>query len=96
MRGPAAALPAEQLRNAQLAFESLESRQLLATIVWANNVANADANWSTPDNWIGGVVPGSGDIASFVVPGTLGSGAAIEQPNLSADASISGILIDNR
>jgi hypothetical protein len=52
-------------------FESLERRQLLATLTWTGG-AN-DGNLATAANWSTGSVPASGDTLVFdgAAPGTL-------------------------
>ncbi len=69
------------------AFEQLEQRALLAT--WANNLLDADANWTTPSNWVDGVVPALGEIAIFP------ASATIELPVIPSNVSIAGVQIDN-
>ena len=66
-------------------IETLERRVLMSSIQWAN----VGSNWNTGSNWVGGVVPGSGDTAVFPKATT------IVNPNLTAAASVSGITIDN-
>ena len=58
-------------------------------VTWDNNTGNADANWNTGTNWVGGAAPLSTETAE------LPSAAATENPNLSADATVLGLSIDN-
>ncbi|MGD0899855.1 MAG: autotransporter-associated beta strand repeat-containing protein, partial [Thermoguttaceae bacterium] len=73
------------LRRRSASLEPLEARVLLA--IWAN--APGHANWSDPQAWVGGVVPGSADTAVFP------SAATVVTPNLTANASIASLTIDD-
>jgi fibronectin-binding autotransporter adhesin len=61
-----------------------------AQIVWSNPT-NGAGHWNTGSNWVGGTVPGVGDVAAFTSgfgsPGTI-------QPNLNTATSISGIYFN--
>ncbi|MBN9517776.1 autotransporter-associated beta strand repeat-containing protein [bacterium] len=57
--------PAPELPVAGLRFEQLEDRLAPATFTWTG--AGANANWSTPGNWQGGVAP-SGAAIDLVFP----------------------------
>ena len=59
-----------------------------ATIVWTNGPT--DMNWSSADNWIGGVAPGATDDVRFYDDGTAGSPGAVNNI-VSADTSISSL-----
>lgn len=63
---------------------------------WANNTANADANWSTATNWVASSIPGTtslgtsnADVASFP------SAVSVENPYLDASRRMGQLLIDN-
>ena len=45
--------------------ETLESRRLLAVAIWDGG--GPDANWSTPENWVGDVVPSGDDQLVFPI-----------------------------
>jgi hypothetical protein len=47
-------------------FEQLEQRTLFSTIVWGG----ADGNFDDPTKWVGGVAPGSADVAQIDTAGT--------------------------
>ncbi len=61
--------PAPELPLAGLRFEQLEDRLAPATFTWtgASSGAGANANWSNPGNWQGGVAP-SGAVIDLVFP----------------------------
>lgn len=63
---------------------------------WDNDLLDADANWSTVSNWVGGAFPGnintatpSSDSAAFP------SAATVEAPVLDIDIRISGLNFNN-
>ena len=72
-------------RNPQ--FEPCEERRMLSAISWANNAGHA--SWNDTSAWVGGVVPTSSDTAVFP------AAASIVTPNVTANASVAGITIDN-
>ena len=47
------------------AFLCLSPVALGANVVWSNNAGAGDNNWNTATNWVGGSVPGTGDVAVF-------------------------------
>ena len=60
---------ARRLSNRRLfRIERLEERALLATITWSNA---AGGNWNAPSNWVGSVVPATGD--DVVIPDLAGT-----------------------
>src|SRR4051812_28374329 len=57
-------------RPVRLALEGLEVRMVPATVVWdgsadGSNVPYANANWSSPQNWVGDIAPAVGDDLVF-------------------------------
>ena len=46
-------------------LEILETRQLLATIVWNTTAAPNGGDWDTPGNWVQNKVPGPNDTAKI-------------------------------
>ncbi|MFN7729739.1 MAG: beta strand repeat-containing protein, partial [Bdellovibrio sp.] len=57
---------------------------------WIGNGSNS--NWSNPDNWSGGVVPGSADTANFI--GICYQSVLRCSPIIDTNISIAGINID--
>src|SRR4029079_9001831 len=57
-------------RLRRLFVEQLEDRRLLTTVTWNGGDALSD-QWSDPDNWLGGLVPVTGD--DVLIPVTAGS-----------------------
>ena len=55
-------------RRPHLMIEGLESRQLLAVAIWDGE--HSDGQWQTPANWVGDVVPNSGDDLVFPASAT--------------------------
>jgi hypothetical protein len=53
--------PRSSQRRCPLRLDVLEDRWLLSTILWNGNAG--DGNWSTAENWVGGVLPGAADDA---------------------------------
>jgi hypothetical protein len=64
-----------------LRLEHLEDRAVPATINWTGGPTGTGTNWLDPTNWVGGVVPGSGDDA--IIPTTI----APRQITLAGDAA---------
>ena len=58
-----------------------------AVATWAN--AAGHANWNDAAAWVGGVLPVSASVVVFP------SATTVVTPNLTADASVAGITIDN-
>lgn len=59
-----------------------------ATIVWKNQAGQT--NWLEGASWVGGVVPGANDVASFPAPPVLA------QPYLPSATNVNGLLINNQ
>ncbi|MBX3376063.1 MAG: hypothetical protein KF678_03560 [Phycisphaeraceae bacterium] len=77
-------------------FEALESRQLLATVVWDGGPSGTGTDWHDPVNWVGDVLPTELDdalINAFAGPAIQISGAAaVRSVNSAKSLSISGSL----
>ena len=50
-------------------FEALERRSLMATVTWDGGAG--DANWFTPQNWNGNILPTAGDDVVITNPGVV-------------------------
>jgi autotransporter-associated beta strand protein len=65
--------PARRKFRCRPSFEALEDRLVLSTVVWdgsadGSGVPFANANWTSPQNWVGDVAPQPGD--DLVFPAT--------------------------
>ncbi len=61
-------------------MESLESRQMLANIVWDGGAAGTGTDFNLAANWVGDVLPGAADIAVINTAGatiTVGASRAV-------------------
>jgi len=70
------------------AFERLEERIVLSTIVWDGGPTGEGADWNDPVNWAGDVLPGPADDA---VLGSTGSDPVI---SLTAATSVNSVTSD--
>src|SRR5271157_2789976 len=71
---------------AHIQMEALEDRTLLSTDVWTGAVNN---NWSNPNNWSLGAVPGTSDTADFT------SGSISNTADVDASFTIANLVIDS-
>ena len=71
---------------AHMQMEALEDRTLLATDIWTGAVNN---NWSNPQNWNLGVVPGTSDTAEFT------SGSTRNTADVDESFTIANLMIDS-
>src|SRR5258708_1253276 len=65
--------------------ELLEDRLAPATVSWDGGPAGTGTNWNTAANWVGDVLPGSGDTAQI---GAAFAGVTI---STSVNVTISGL-----
>src|SRR5262249_40137399 len=63
-------------------MEGLESRTLLATILWNTTSSPAGGDWNVASNWVGGVVPGAGDVAVI----NLTSAGTVQRVSAATDS----------
>ena len=70
-------------------IDGLEDRVVLSTIQWNASVAPTGGAWDTTGNWVGGVVPGSGDnaVINLTSAGTVTTGPNDAALNLTTNAS---------
>lgn len=63
-------------RRARLILESLEQREVPTVCFWINPLGG---DWDTATNWLGGIMPGAGDVAMInsVVPFTVTHSLAV-------------------
>ncbi len=74
-------------------FQGLEDRPLLSTIIWNTMASPTGGKWDTGANWLGGVIPGSGDNAVINLSGagtvTLSGSATDSVNSLTTNANTS-------